>query len=56
VVEQGKKLRQGAMEEGIFDCGAMTMPRQIEIVEELVNDAIRFCHILHITTCFRYSR
>eukprot|EP00968_Pinguiococcus_pyrenoidosus_P018540 scaffold1951_cov258-Pinguiococcus_pyrenoidosus.AAC.9 len=36
-----EKLRQGpALGHGLFDVGAMVMPRQIEIIQELVDDAV----------------
>ena len=43
VVDQTRKLRQGPPTEdrgGDFDVGALTMPRQLDIVERLVNDAV----------------
>jgi acyl-CoA reductase-like NAD-dependent aldehyde dehydrogenase len=33
-------LRQGPPREDLVDCGATTMPRQVEIIDELVRDAI----------------
>ncbi|MEM9069366.1 MAG: aldehyde dehydrogenase family protein [Myxococcota bacterium] len=42
VTEKAKKLRQGAPLGGtVVDCGAMTMPRQLEIIEGLLEDATR---------------
>jgi len=41
VVAKVRALRQGpSISGGCFDCGSMTMPRQVEIVEELVKDAV----------------
>ena len=41
VVDKARKLRQGApLGDGVVDCGAMTMPRQLEIIDELLGDAI----------------
>lgn len=40
VVRKTAKLRQGAPLAGrVVDCGAMTMPRQLDIIEELLADA-----------------
>jgi acyl-CoA reductase-like NAD-dependent aldehyde dehydrogenase len=40
VVEKAKKLRQGApLGDRTVDCGAMTMPRQLDILEGLLADA-----------------
>lgn len=41
VVDKARALRQGApLGDQVVDCGAMTMPRQLEIIEELLGDAI----------------
>ncbi|HEY8375335.1 MAG TPA: aldehyde dehydrogenase family protein [Nannocystis sp.] len=40
VVRRAKALRQGPPLSGTVDVGAMTMPRQIEIIQELVDDAL----------------
>eukprot|EP01087_Luapelamoeba_hula_P025126 TRINITY_DN981_c0_g1_i1.p1 TRINITY_DN981_c0_g1~~TRINITY_DN981_c0_g1_i1.p1 ORF type:complete len:589 (-),score=107.32 TRINITY_DN981_c0_g1_i1:31-1797(-) len=41
VSKKVQSFRQGAaIKGGCFDCGSMTMPRQVEIVEELVSDAV----------------
>ena len=39
VTEKASGLRQGAPLESVVDVGAMTMPRQLEIIEELLADA-----------------
>ncbi len=41
VVTKARALRQGPPLAGeVVDCGAMTMPRQLDILEELVHDAV----------------
>ncbi|MAQ16442.1 MAG: aldehyde dehydrogenase [Sandaracinus sp.] len=40
VTAGAKRLRQGApLGDSVVDCGAMTMPRQLDIIEELLADA-----------------
>jgi acyl-CoA reductase-like NAD-dependent aldehyde dehydrogenase len=41
VLEVASQLRQGPPGADIVDIGAMTMPGQVDIVERLVNDAVR---------------
>mmetsp|Transcript_11092 Transcript_11092/g.16639 ORF Transcript_11092/g.16639 Transcript_11092/m.16639 type:complete len:581 (-) Transcript_11092:24-1766(-) len=41
IVKRVKALRQGpSIKGGNFDCGSIAMPRQVEIVEELIQDAV----------------
>ena len=40
VVARVRALRQGPPLHGEFDVGAMTMPRQLEIIQDLVDDAL----------------
>ncbi|MBZ5716001.1 aldehyde dehydrogenase family protein [Nannocystis pusilla] len=40
VVARAKALRQGPPLQGEVDLGAMTMPRQVQIIQELVDDAV----------------
>lgn len=52
VVRRVKKLRQGnplpsCGADGKVDCGSMIMPRQLEIVQELVDDAVNKGATLH---------
>lgn len=39
-VARAQALRQGPPLEGVYDVGAMTMPRQLDILESLVADAV----------------
>ncbi|MCS6914387.1 MAG: aldehyde dehydrogenase family protein [Myxococcales bacterium] len=41
VVAQVSALRQGPPLRGEYDVGALTMPRQLDIVQQLVDDAVR---------------
>lgn len=41
VVEKVSALRQGPPMQGHYDVGAMTMPRQLDIIQGLVDDAVR---------------
>ncbi len=41
VVEKVKKLRQGPPEGPLVDLGATTMPRQLDIIQSLVDDALK---------------
>ena len=53
VVPKVKALRQGIPlkgacgADGIVDCGSMIMPRQLEIVQALVDDAVKKGATLH---------
>lgn len=47
VVERVEKMRQGPPEASLVDIGATTMPRQLEIIQALVDDAVQKGARLH---------